>query len=72
LGGSSFKVTAGKKGKVRVKLTRKGLKLLKRKKKVKAKITITVKRGATTTKKTVTFTLKAPKRRRTSARSGGS
>jgi len=72
LGGSSFKVTAGKKGKVRVKLTRKGLKLLKRKKKVKAKITITVKRGATTTKKTVTCTLKAPKRRRTSARSGGS
>jgi len=62
LGGSSFKVKTGKTGRVRVKLTRKGLRLLKRRKRIKAKVAITVKRGSVSAKKTVTVTLRAPKR----------
>jgi hypothetical protein len=64
LGGSSFVVKAGKTGKVKPKLTKKGLKLLKRLRKIKAKAAITVTRGAKTSKKTVKVTLKAPKRKR--------
>ncbi|MGI8511186.1 MAG: hypothetical protein ACR2NH_00970 [Solirubrobacteraceae bacterium] len=45
LGSSSFKVKAGKKGKVKLKLTKAGLKRLKRLRKIKAKGKITVKRG---------------------------
>jgi DNA-binding beta-propeller fold protein YncE len=61
LGGSSFKVKTGKKRKVSAKLTRKGLKLIRRKRQIKARITITVSRGTTTAQKTVRLTLKAPK-----------
>lgn len=61
LGGSSFKVRAGKKGKVTVKLTRRGLKLVKRLKRVKATVRIVVRRGAITMRKTVRVTLRAPR-----------
>lgn len=60
LGGSSFKVAAGKKGKVRVKLNRKARRLLKRRRAIKANVVITVRRGEATAKKTVTVKLKAP------------
>ena len=63
LGGSSFKVKSGKKGQVTVKLTRKGLRALKRAKRLKMTVTITVKRGTSTVTKKVKVTLKAPKRR---------
>jgi hypothetical protein len=66
LGGSAFKVQSGKKGKVTVRLTRKGLKLLKRARKIKAKVTITVTRGGMNVKKTVTVSLRAPKASRSS------
>lgn len=61
LGGSKFTVKAGKKGAIKVKLTKKGLKLLKRLHKIKAKLKVTVKRGTVVTKKTLKVTLKAPK-----------
>lgn len=61
LGSSSFKVKKGTKGKIT--LTKKGVKRLKRLKKIKAKVKITVKRGAVVRTKTVTVTLKAPKPR---------
>jgi hypothetical protein len=61
LGGRKFTVKTGKKGAIKVKLTKKGLKLLKRKHKIKAKLKVTVKRGGVTTKKTLKVTLKAPK-----------
>ena len=64
LGGSSFGVPTGKKGKVRAKLNRKGLRQLKRAKRLKAKLRITVTRGTQSVKRTVTVTLKAPKRTR--------
>ena len=64
LGGSSFKVKTGQRSKVKVKLTRKGLKLLKRLKRIKAKVTITAKRGAISKKKNVKVTLKAPKKKK--------
>jgi len=64
LGGSSFKVKAGQRGKVKVKLTRKGFKLLNRLKGIKAKVTITARRGAISKKKTVKVTLKAPKKKK--------
>ncbi|HYI37331.1 MAG TPA: Ig-like domain-containing protein [Thermoleophilaceae bacterium] len=63
LGRSSFKVKSGKKGKVTVKLTKKGLRALKRTKRLKVTVTIKVKRGARTVTKKVRVTLKAPKRR---------
>jgi len=63
LGGSSFKVKSGKKGQVTVKLTKKGLRALKRAKRLKVTVTITVKRGTSTVTKKVKVTLKAPKRR---------
>lgn len=62
LGSSSFEVKAGKTGKVKVKLTKKGLKRLKRLGKIKAKVKITVERGSKVTTKTVKVTLKRPKR----------
>jgi hypothetical protein len=64
LGGSSFGVPTGKKGKVKAKLNRKGLRRLKRAKRLKAKVRIIVTRGTQSAKRTVTVTLKAPKRKR--------
>ena len=64
LGGSKFTVKAGKKGAIKLKLTKKGLKLLKRKGKIKGKIKTTVKRGKSVQTKTVTVTLKAPKKKK--------
>jgi predicted RecA/RadA family phage recombinase len=64
LGGSSFGVPTGKKGKVKAKLNRKGLRQLTRAKRLKAKLRITVTRGTQSVKRTVTVTLKAPKRKR--------
>lgn len=64
LGGSGFKVAAGKQGKVRVKLNRKARKLLKRRKVIKARVVITVRRGDATVKKTVTVKLKASRKKR--------
>jgi hypothetical protein len=61
LGGRKFTVKAGKKGAIKVKLTKKALKLLKRRHKIKAKLKVTVKRGTVVTKKTLKVTLKAPK-----------
>jgi hypothetical protein len=61
LGGSKFMVKAGKNGAIKLKLTKKGLKLLKRKGKIKGKIKTTVKRGKTVKTKTFSVTLKAPK-----------
>jgi predicted RecA/RadA family phage recombinase len=64
LGGSSSGVPTGKKGKVKAKLNRNGLRRLKRAKRLKAKVRITVTRGTQSAKRTVTVTLKAPKRKR--------
>ncbi len=64
LGKSHFTVKAGKKGTIKVKLTKKGLKLLKRLHKIKAKLTTTVKRGDKVTIKTIRITLKAPKKKK--------
>ena len=55
-------IAAGKKGAVRVKLTKKGLRLLRRAKKAKGTVTIRVTKGATVTTKKVTVTLRAPKK----------
>ena len=63
LGGSSYSIAAGKKGAVRVKLTKKGLRLLRRSKKAKGTITIRVTKGSTVTTKKVSVTLRAPKKR---------
>ena len=63
LGNSSYSIAAGKKGAVRVKLTKKGLRLLRRAKKAKGTVTIRVTKGATVTTKKVTVTLRAPKKR---------
>ena len=63
LGGSSYTVAAGKKGAVRVKLTKKGLRLLRRAKKVRGSISIRVRKGSTLTTKKVSVTLRAPKKR---------
>lgn len=68
LGSASFGIQAGKKGNVSVRLSRQGLKLLRRLKTIRAKVTITVRRGATSAKKTVTVTVKAPKRSERRAR----
>jgi hypothetical protein len=64
LGGSSSGVPTGKKSKVRTRLDGKGLRRLKRAKRLKARVRITVTRGTQSAKKTVTVTLKAPKRKR--------
>jgi hypothetical protein len=61
LGGSTMTVPAGTTAKVRSKLTKKGLKKLKKQKRIKATITLTVRRGDQTATKTVKVTLKAPK-----------
>jgi Ca2+-binding RTX toxin-like protein len=63
LGGSSYSIAAGKKGAVRVKLTKKGLRLLRRSRKAKGTITIRVTKGSTVTTKKVSVTLRAPKKR---------
>lgn len=64
LGKSTFKVKSDTTAKVKVKLTRKGLKLLKRLKRIKATLKITVKRGNKTGTKTIKVTFKAPKKKR--------
>ena len=61
LGGSRMTVSAGTTAKIRSKLTKKGLKKLKKQKKIKATITITVTKGSQTATKKVKVTLKAPK-----------
>ena len=62
LGGSSYALAPGKKSAVKVKLTKKGLRLLRRSKRVKASVTITVTEGAKVTTKKVRLTLRAPKK----------
>lgn len=64
LGKSSYTIKAGTKGKVKIKLSKKARKLLKRARKIKAKIKIRVTRGGTVVKKTVKVTIKAPKRKK--------
>lgn len=68
LGRSGFTIKTGKRGKVTVKLNRKGLRLLKRRKRIKATVTITVTRSGMKAKKTVRVTLKAPKAKRKTRR----
>jgi hypothetical protein len=65
IGKSHFVVKAGSTGKVRVKLSKKGLKLLRRLRKIKATVTVDVTRGAIGAHKKIKVTLKAPKRKRT-------
>ena len=61
LGKSSFVVKSGAKGKVRVKLSKKGLKLLKKLRKIKATVTVRITRGNQTVTKKIKVTFKAPK-----------
>jgi hypothetical protein len=63
LGGSKFTVTSGKKRAIKLRLTRKGLKLLKRKGKIKGKVKTKLTRAGKTYSKTVRVTLKAPRKR---------
>ena len=60
LGGSSYTLVAGKRGVVRVKLTKKGLRLLRRSQRVRATVAIRVTKGATVTVRKVKVTLRAP------------
>ena len=62
LGGSSYTLAAGKKGALRLKLTKQGLRTLKRAKRIKGSVSISVRKGSTVTRKTVSVTLRAPKR----------
>jgi hypothetical protein len=64
LGSLHFAVKAGTRGTVKSRLSRKGLKLLKRLHRVKAAVKIKLTRGATVVTKTVKVTLKAPKKHR--------
>ena len=63
LGRSAFTVAAGESARVKIKLSPKGLRLLKRRKRISAKVNITVTRGAKRTAKTVKVTLRAPRQR---------
>jgi hypothetical protein len=45
LGGSAFTVAAGKSARVKIQLSRKGLRLLKRRKRISAQVNITVTRA---------------------------
>ncbi len=63
LGRSTFKVKAGRKGRVTLKLTRRGVRLVKRLKRIKTTVRIVVRRGGITKRKAVRVTLKAPVRR---------
>ena len=62
LGGSSYTIAPGKKGAVKARLTKKGQRLLRRSKRVKATTSITVTKGAKVATKKVKVTLKAPGR----------
>jgi Bacterial Ig domain len=62
LGGSKFTIAAGKAARVKIKLSRKGLRLLKRRKRISAKVRINVARAGESTARTVKVTLKAPRR----------
>ena len=62
LSGSKLSVAAGKTAQVKVKLPRKALRLLKHRKRITAKVKISVTRAGKTTSKTVKVTFKAPHR----------
>lgn len=62
-GGSSYTLAPGKRAGARVKLTRKGLRLLRRAKRITATVTIAVAKGAQVAAKQVRVTLRAPKRK---------
>ena len=61
LGRSDYLVRAGSSSKTRFSLTTKGLKILRRVKRIRAKLEVTVTRGSEIAKKTVTVRLKAPR-----------
>jgi hypothetical protein len=63
LGRSSFKVAAGGRRAITVKLTRKGMKALKRAGRIKAKAAVRVTRGAQVASRTLRVSLKPPRRR---------
>jgi hypothetical protein len=63
LGGSTYTLAAGKNGAVRTKLTKRGLRFLRRYRRIKATIAIEVRKGALVTAKKVKVTLRAPTRR---------
>jgi hypothetical protein len=62
LGRASFKVVAGSRRAVTVKVTRKGIKAVKRAGRIKAKVAIRVTRGTQSASRTVRVTLKPPRR----------
>jgi hypothetical protein len=64
LGGSAYAIAAGKQGAVKLKLTAKGLRLVRRSKRVRGTVTITVTKGTAVTTKKVKVTLKAPKKKK--------
>jgi hypothetical protein len=64
LGGSAYALAAGKRGAVKLKLTKKGLRLLRRSKRVKGTVTITVTKGSAVTTKKVKLIVKAPKKKK--------
>jgi RTX calcium-binding nonapeptide repeat (4 copies) len=64
LGGSVYAIAAGKQGAVKLKLTAKGMRLLRRSKRVRGTVTITVTKGTAVTTKKVKVTLKAPKKKK--------
>ena len=70
MGGSAFTVAAGKSARVKIKLSRKGLRLLKRRKRISAQANITVTRAGKRTAKTVKVTLQAPPAALLTSRSG--
>ncbi len=63
LGSSAFTVASGKSARVKIKLSRVGLRLLKSRKRINAKVKIAVTRAGKSTARTVKVTLKPPPRR---------
>ena len=63
LGGSTFTLGSGKSVRIKSKLTRKGLRLLKRAKRIQARVVIKIQRGSAAVTKTVRITLTAPRSR---------
>jgi hypothetical protein len=63
LGRSSFKVVSGRRRAIAVRLTRNGMKVLKRAGRIKATAAVRVTRGAQVASRTVRVSLKAPRRR---------
>jgi hypothetical protein len=63
LGSYKYSIKAGKKGKVKTKLSKKAFRLIKRRHKLKAKVTIIVKHGKATVKRTMKVTFKLKKRK---------